>query len=402
MLHARAHSFAQQTRLAITLAWIAGYTNILTVLTCGTVTSHVSGTLSGLGRDIAEGAAGPAWFAFGLLASFFAGAFVSGACTEGGRRRGWESIYVLPIGLEMALLTVVAVLLEARGRDFFGAEATLRWASMLAAGAMGLQNATITRISDGVVRTTHVTGVVTDLGLELVQALAWLRDRSRDVPPGSARALLRSALRHPSPPRLALLLSICGSFGLGAALGTLAHDHWLRFSMFPPVLFLAWIVWQDVRSPIAEIRPSDLARAGNGPDLPASLAVFHVRRNGGRARSHRMPDLERWRASLPPGTRVAILDFGGEARPGERALAELREVLVRCRLDGTRLILAGLGEGLARRLAVEWGDDLGPGDLCPDLEMAVLHGIMAAGMAEPTEPDTAGPDASESGRVSPP
>ena len=54
MLVSQAHSFVQQGRLAITLAWVAGYTNILTILTCGTVTSHISGTTSNLGRDVAE------------------------------------------------------------------------------------------------------------------------------------------------------------------------------------------------------------------------------------------------------------------------------------------------------------------------------------------------------------
>ena len=35
--------------------------------------------------------------------------------------------------------------------------------------AMGLQNSLVTRISDAVVRTTHLTGLFTDLGIELSQ-----------------------------------------------------------------------------------------------------------------------------------------------------------------------------------------------------------------------------------------
>ena len=50
MLVSHAHSFRQQARLAVTLAWVAGYTNIVTLLACGTVTSHVSGTTSLLDR----------------------------------------------------------------------------------------------------------------------------------------------------------------------------------------------------------------------------------------------------------------------------------------------------------------------------------------------------------------
>jgi len=33
MFVAQAHSFVQQARLAITLAWVAGYTNIIALLT---------------------------------------------------------------------------------------------------------------------------------------------------------------------------------------------------------------------------------------------------------------------------------------------------------------------------------------------------------------------------------
>ncbi len=54
MFVAQAQSFTQQARLAITLAWIAGYTNIITIMACGTVTSHASGTTSNLGRDVVE------------------------------------------------------------------------------------------------------------------------------------------------------------------------------------------------------------------------------------------------------------------------------------------------------------------------------------------------------------
>src|SRR3954452_1591078 len=112
MFVSQAHSFQQQARLAVTLAWVAGYTNILTVLTCGTVTSHVSGTSSILGRDLSEGSWEKAGFAALLLVTFCAGAAISGFCTELGRRRRWESIYVLPIAVEAFLLALFALSVE--------------------------------------------------------------------------------------------------------------------------------------------------------------------------------------------------------------------------------------------------------------------------------------------------
>jgi uncharacterized membrane protein YoaK (UPF0700 family) len=35
--------------------------------------------------------------------------------------------------------------------------------------AMGMQNAMVTKISQSIVRTTHLTGLFTDLGIELSQ-----------------------------------------------------------------------------------------------------------------------------------------------------------------------------------------------------------------------------------------
>src|SRR5437868_5643283 len=81
----------------------------------------------------------------------------------------------------------------------------------------------VTLLASGTVRTTHVTGVLTDLGHDLVQFLWWLYDRRRDVPPGSARALIHSAYTHPTARRVMLLASIFGTFVIGAGLGALAY-----------------------------------------------------------------------------------------------------------------------------------------------------------------------------------
>src|SRR4051812_20543388 len=145
MFVSQAHSFRQQARLAVTLAWVGGYTNLVTLLACGTVTSHVSGTASNLGRDIFSGAWPLAGYAVFLLTAFFCGAAVSGFSTELGRRRGWESIYVLPVIIETTLLGLFAMMLELWKQPTDAPRAALYWMTGLASAAMGLQNATITR-----------------------------------------------------------------------------------------------------------------------------------------------------------------------------------------------------------------------------------------------------------------
>jgi uncharacterized membrane protein YoaK (UPF0700 family) len=372
----QAHSFVQQARLAITLAWVAGYTNIISILACGHVTSHTSGTTSDLGRAVAEGHWPQAAFFLFLLLTFGSGAMLSGFLTEHGRRRGWESIYVLPIAVEALLLAAFAVTLEALAKDATRAGAPRYLLTGLAATAMGLQNATITRISSGVVRTTHVTGVLTDLGLEFAQFLLWIADRRRDVPPGSATALVHTVQHHPTATRLALLASILGSFALGTALGTLAYDSRLApWAMFPPVLFLIWIVYQDVVRPIAEIEPSTLVTGDHA--LDDRLAVFHLRRELGKPNgTHRMPNLQAWADRLPPAARVVILDLGGVTRLDTNSALELRAVLAQMRRQGRQMLLAGLDHAQVtqlRRAGV--GDLLTPDQVCPDLDLAIAQGL---------------------------
>src|SRR5215212_9289750 len=104
MLSASAYSFRLKSRLAISLSWVAGYTNVITFLLCAAVTSHVTGNVTHFGQQAAERHWGEVrYFAF-LIATFFAGAVCSACLTEGARRRGVTSKYILPVGLQALLL----------------------------------------------------------------------------------------------------------------------------------------------------------------------------------------------------------------------------------------------------------------------------------------------------------
>ena len=92
---------------------------------------------------------------------------------------------------------------------------------------MGLQNAMVTKISQAVVRTTHMTGVITDLGIELGKLLYWNRGRGdTDLEPVLAN---REKLRTH-----ALLLASFASGGLGGALAF----QWLSFAATVPLALL--------------------------------------------------------------------------------------------------------------------------------------------------------------------
>lgn len=375
MLVGQAHSFTQQARLAITLAWVAGFTNTITLAIFGRATSHSSGTISDFGRRLGGGDWGAALLPAFLVLMFILGAVLTSFCLETGRRRGWESIYVLPITIEAALLATLAIGVEFCDPGSISSTSMLYLMTGLASLAMGLQNATTTRISGGVVRTTHMTGVVTDLGLEGVQLLFWVRDRVRERAFASMSSGLLGLRSTPAAKRLFLLASLIGSFALGAALSVIVYQHWPRLAMAPPVAFLIWIIVQDLRVPICEIEESVTYAGVVG--LPDGLAVYHVKRDSDRSgRVHRLPDLLRWCERLPMTKRVVILDLADVSDWDANAALELRALINQATGRGRRLIFAGVDVDRVRNLkAAGAGDALDAENVFPDLELAIASGL---------------------------
>jgi hypothetical protein len=251
---------------------------------------------------------------------------------------------------------------------------------MLLAGAMGLQNATITYISNGVVRTTHVTGIITDLGHEGAQFLCWLGDRRRNSPPARIDGIVHSVYHHPPARRLVLLAAILVMFALGAGVGTLAILYLPRIAAFFPVLFLCWLVYLDMVRPIAEIEPSVLVSKESGLDLPSAISIFHLRRDHDRhGKVHRLPNLAAWAEQLPTTTRVVILDLAGVIQVNANAAMELRALTGKFKRDSRALILAGINPQQFQQISRAVGETLlEPENACGDLELAIARGINLA------------------------
>lgn len=368
MFHAEAHSLQQQARLAITLSWVAGYTNILTLLVCGQATSHVSGTASQLGFDVAAGKWTTGAYMLALLVTFFFGAALSGILMEGARKRQWESIYVLPMAVEGVLLAIFAIFVEWHVDGTIHGNASKLWLTLIPSAAMGLQNATITRISSGVVRTTHVTGVLTDFGVE---SALWVMSKLGKSPPATTGGTPITAYR------LALLSSVLGSFILGAGLGALAFEHITRWAMVPAVAFVIWIIVQDLITPIAEIQHHRDAGGSLHNALPSDIAIFHLKgrkgRFGGRAR---FPNLQLWADRLPPHIRGVVLDIEDSHELTRDEAMAIRILAHRLDSHGKCLIVAGVsGERYELLRSCGALDVVDPLNLCSDLELAGARAV---------------------------
>jgi uncharacterized membrane protein YoaK (UPF0700 family) len=209
---ARSHRHNQI--LAGYLALVAGFVNSAGFVLIGSFTSHVTGNVGRFADDLALGHSA-AIFAAVMVAAYFLGAFVASMAIESTLARRRSTVYGFLLLGEAALLAGFVALSLAmattnpRYRDF---------QAIVLCIAMGLQNSLVTRLSGAVVRTTHLTGVVTDLGIE---AARWFRRWRSVIGELTGRRLLASAGNAvtPSVPRTVLLLTIFVAFVVGSVVG---------------------------------------------------------------------------------------------------------------------------------------------------------------------------------------
>ena len=148
-------------RIASLLSFVAGIVNIAGFLAVARLTTNVTGHFAFLVDEVFRLEFWKGFVYFLYIFFFFLGSFVSNLLVEIISRSHNKSSYTIPIFLESFILMAVAFsgpLLMSRNPDL------LAFALLF---AMGLQNSLVTTISNATVRTTHLTGLFTDLGIEL-------------------------------------------------------------------------------------------------------------------------------------------------------------------------------------------------------------------------------------------
>jgi uncharacterized membrane protein YoaK (UPF0700 family) len=152
------------------LTFAAGSVNAAAVLACARFVTHVTGTVTKLGLEwgnivlMADFAA--------VIVCFIAGAMFSAFVINGRARRDKKPLFGLPLLIVASLLATAGA---AGHMGIFGkfgetidTPADFVLLSMLSF-AMGLQNAAVATSTGLLVRTTHLTGPATDLGIHLVE-----------------------------------------------------------------------------------------------------------------------------------------------------------------------------------------------------------------------------------------
>ncbi|GBQ23963.1 hypothetical protein AA12717_1644 [Gluconacetobacter sacchari DSM 12717] len=240
-----ARTFVMDRRLGCSLAAVAGAVNAAGFLAVGYYSANMTGNLSSLSMGLRAADLPLALSCLGLIGAFVSGAVLSAWLVNAGRHRRRRAIYAYGILLEAALL------------GGLGASDLLLWAGVrglvLAYGLsflMGLQNATVTRISGARVRTTHMTGMLTDFGIELAD---WLEAVRRPGDPARIAQVRQ---------RLALHGGIVLSFACGGAAGAMAYGWWRAGALLGLAPVLAWLALPGA---LADARDRMAGRAPRGP-----------------------------------------------------------------------------------------------------------------------------------------
>jgi uncharacterized membrane protein YoaK (UPF0700 family) len=182
------------------LALIAGYVNVILLMSFSVPVSHVTGSIAHLGLDGAHHDAEHLRLAASMVLAFLIGAAITGYWTEGQmfqHRRRYGLVFVVQ-GLMFGLAA-----------HWLAEEST--WAVPAAALGCGMQNALASSYRGLNLRTTHMTGIITDIGV-----LLGLRARGHQIQWW----------------RLALLALIFTGYLMGTVMGVLVADRWRALALY--------------------------------------------------------------------------------------------------------------------------------------------------------------------------
>jgi uncharacterized membrane protein YoaK (UPF0700 family) len=157
------------------LAFNAGAVNAGGFLVVAMYTSHMTGFASLLADNLVLGNMRLVLSAIGALLAFTCGAAFTAIQVNWARQHGLRSEYALPLLVEALLLLLFGLMGATLNRQTpFAVPFTV----LVLSFTMGLQNALVSKISSSQIRTTHMTGIVTDIGIELGKLFYWNRTAS--------------------------------------------------------------------------------------------------------------------------------------------------------------------------------------------------------------------------------
>ncbi|MGN6647112.1 MAG: YoaK family protein [Cytophaga sp.] len=234
-------------RVASLLSFVAGVVNVAGFLAVQKLTTNVTGHFAFFVDEIFKLNFWEGLNYFLYILFFFLGSFCSNLLIEIISRINDKWTYKIPVIIESIILISVAL---SGNILIIKAPNILAYALLF---AMGLQNSLVTTISNATVRTTHLTGLFTDLGIELSQLLFYKLKEQRKK--------LYSSIK--------LRMTIISFFFLGGLSGGIfyssVHLYVLTGSAF---LLLTGLIYDEIINKIITLKKQSLpdVEIQNGKD----------------------------------------------------------------------------------------------------------------------------------------
>lgn len=215
--------FQHNFRLAVLLCLNAGFINSAGFIAFAVLTTNITGHAALLAIHLASGKLHAARMVVLWLVLFLSGAIASSFYI---RKTGDDKKYSYTIPISVIIMILVVIMIFGKHYDHSLLQTGYFAGALLF--AMGIQNALVTIVSGSVVRTTHLTGMFTDLGIDISTAL--LSGKKTDV-----------TLKK----QITLRLSIVSFFLLGGIIGGFLFYHFSFRSFVVPVALLCIALFYD-------------------------------------------------------------------------------------------------------------------------------------------------------------
>jgi uncharacterized membrane protein YoaK (UPF0700 family) len=160
-------------KIASLLSFVAGIVNVAGFLSVQRLTTNVTGHFAFFVDEVFKFNFWEGFIFFLYIFFFFLGSFISNIIVEIVSKVNDKLIYIIPIIIESIILFSIAIF----GQSLVDKNPNLLAFSLLF--AMGMQNSLVTTISNATVRTTHLTGLFTDLGIELSQLFFYTKNEQK-------------------------------------------------------------------------------------------------------------------------------------------------------------------------------------------------------------------------------
>ena len=225
-------TLSHNLRIASLLSFVAGVVNVAGFLAVQKLTTNVTGHFAFFVDEVFKQNFWQALHYFIFILFFFLGSFFSNLSIELISKVNERLIYRIPIIIESIILISVAIF----GQELISESPNLLAYSLLF--AMGLQNSLVTTISNDTVRTTHLTGLFTDLGIELSQLFFYKLKEQKDK--------LYSSIK--------LRLTIILFFFLGGLLGGIFYSSiQLYVLVIAALILLIGLIYDDIKLKIKRL-----------------------------------------------------------------------------------------------------------------------------------------------------